>query len=141
MLLFHKTPNIQTQFTQAARMRQASNPGSWLSEVTRRQCSSHFPRHARFSATRAYSTKGVADDLGYGEWAEINFQEKTVKTAAGDLPISPLLDENWREARKRGKPKARPKPTEFARIQKKLHRDPYGKDSLSMPFHYEKSYS
>lgn len=56
----------------------------------------------------------------------IDHQNKTVKTAVGSLPISPLLDPAWRKAREPRK-KKQPRPFEkMLRFQKRTKQNPYG---------------
>lgn len=52
---------------------------------------------------------------------------KTIKTAAGSLPISPLLDPTWRKARKRIKKKPPPPFDRMPRFQRNMKRNAYGK--------------
>lgn len=59
-------------------------------------------------------------------WSEVNLDDKTIQTAAGKLPISPLLDSTWVEARQRKKPKARPDKSAQNRFQRQLRQNPYG---------------
>lgn len=70
----------------------------------------------------------VQDDLGFDQWSwsEVNLVDKTIHTAAGDLPISPLVDSTWREARQRKKTKARPDKNAHNRFQRQLRQNPYG---------------
>ncbi|KAL2132236.1 hypothetical protein VTI74DRAFT_4059 [Chaetomium olivicolor] len=75
-----------------------------------------------------HSQNGPASsDDGYSA-VRIDFENRTVPTVVGDLPISPLMDPSFHEARQRfRKPKPKPsqtgyKPTKF---QRKLSRNPY----------------
>ncbi|ROV88655.1 hypothetical protein VMCG_10303 [Cytospora schulzeri] len=63
---------------------------------------------------------------------KVNLDEKTISTAAGPLPISPLLDPNWREARTRGNVKARPDKSKLNRFQRQLYQNPFAQ-MLSAP--------
>ncbi|KAJ0108072.1 hypothetical protein J7T55_007191 [Diaporthe amygdali] len=67
------------------------------------------------------------DDLGFDQWSwsEVNVIDKTIETAAGKLPISPLVDSTWREARQRRKTKARPDKATHNRFQRQLRQNPY----------------
>ncbi|KAI3400901.1 hypothetical protein diail_1592 [Diaporthe ilicicola] len=69
----------------------------------------------------------VQNDLGFDQWSwsEVDLDNKTIKTAAGDLPISPLVDSTWREARQRAKTKARPDKASHNRFQRQLRQNPY----------------
>lgn len=57
----------------------------------------------------------------------VNPHNKTIKTAVGSLPISPLLDPTWRKARKRTKKKPPPPVDRMPRFQRNLKRNAYGK--------------
>lgn len=69
----------------------------------------------------------MPDDFGFDPWAwsEVNQDDKTIQTAAGNLPISPLLDSKWQEARQRKKTKARPDKNSHNRFQRQLRQNPY----------------
>lgn len=59
--------------------------------------------------------------------SELNHQTKTIETAVGALPISPLLDATWRKARE---PRRKKKPLPFekmCRFQRRIKQNPYGK--------------
>ncbi|KAJ4302067.1 hypothetical protein N0V88_002203 [Collariella sp. IMI 366227] len=60
---------------------------------------------------------------------EIDPKKKTVTTAVGNLPISPLMDPSFHEARQRfQKPKPKPAKSKYptTKFQRKLARNPYG---------------
>lgn len=57
--------------------------------------------------------------------AGINYHNKTIKTAVGSLPISPLLDPTWRKARKPHKKKKPPPVDRMPRFQRNMKRNPY----------------
>ncbi|KAG8160622.1 hypothetical protein KVR01_008886 [Diaporthe batatas] len=80
-------------------------------------------------ALRGSRLDRVPDDneLGYDQWAwsEVNLDDKTIQTPAGNLPISPLLDPAWREARQRKKTKATPDKKSHNRFQRQLRQNPY----------------
>lgn len=57
---------------------------------------------------------------------------KTIKTAVGSLPISPLLDPTWRKARKRIKKKPPPPFDRMPRFQRVLKRNAYGKRARTL---------
>lgn len=69
--------------------------------------------------------KGLGDD-GHGNSLRIDPASKTIPTPDGSIPISPLMDPAWIEARGRfrtGKPRAK-KPV--GRFRELLSRNPYG---------------
>lgn len=68
------------------------------------------------------------NDHGFDQWSwsEVNIHDKTIETAAGKLPISPLVDSTWREARQRKHTKARPDKPAHNRFQRQLRQNPYG---------------
>ena len=59
--------------------------------------------------------------------------EKTISTAAGPLPLSPLMDPDWIEATRRWRydAKAPEGTTAVGRFRKKLKKCPYGTVSMS----------
>lgn len=66
--------------------------------------------------------------LGYhanGRPIKINAEAKTVKTAAGELPISPIMDPAWMRARRRPKKREATKP--LGRFRRKLANNPFGR--------------
>lgn len=65
-------------------------------------------------------------DLGFDDWTEVDPKTKTIETAVGSLPISPLLDPTWREARQRKKEKLLPNRSKFNRFQRRVEESPYG---------------
>lgn len=65
-------------------------------------------------------------NYGFDNWSEINKSRKTIKTAAGSLPISPLLDPAWREARQRKKKKIPQKEAKHNRFQRRMMENPFG---------------
>ncbi|POS79365.1 hypothetical protein DHEL01_v202250 [Diaporthe helianthi] len=67
------------------------------------------------------------NEIGYDQWAwsEVNVDDKTIQTPAGNLPISPLLDPTWQEARQRKKTKALPDKKSHNRFQRQLRQNPY----------------
>lgn len=107
-------------------------------------------RICRPSASRPYATKGKNADtttttsqtevessdldaknvsgsnLGFDDWSEVNTRDKTIKTAAGQLPISPLLDPAWREARQRKQKKLTQAEATHNRFQRKLMDNVFG---------------
>ncbi len=114
-------------------------------------------RHARPSAVRLFTTSHRNDRLNINNEAnddahpnanhnannetppttvEVDPENKTVKTAVGDLPISPLMDPAFHQARRKftePKPRATEhKPTKF---QRQLARNPYGSSSYPRGSH------
>ena len=108
-------------------------------------------RHARPSAVRLFTNSYGNDHLNINDEANdnthhnanhnannethppivpVDSENKTVKTAVGDLPISPLMDPAFHQARRKftePKPRATEhKPTKF---QRQLARNPYGSSS------------
>lgn len=63
------------------------------------------------------------------ELSGLDYQNKTIKTAVGSLPISPLLDPTWRKARKPHKKKQPPPFKRMPRFQRNMKQNPYGKPS------------
>lgn len=58
---------------------------------------------------------------------QINPENKTVTTAVGELPISPLMDPAFHEARQRfTKPKPQRREHKLTKFQRQLARSPYG---------------
>lgn len=89
------------------------------------------PQKASTKSTKALRGKRLERDeqnlpFDQWSWSEVNLDDKTIQTAAGKLPISPLLDSTWVEARQRKKPKARPDKSAHNRFQRQLHQNPYG---------------
>jgi hypothetical protein len=67
-----------------------------------------------------------ASDDGYSN-VQINAESKTVTTAVGELPISPLMDPAFHEARlKFTKPKPQRQEHKLTKFQRQLARSPYG---------------
>lgn len=105
-------------------------------------------RVARWPVSRFYSTKNEkldghsltertetdtprreepnGSDYGFDDWSEINRDENTIDTAAGSLPISPLLDSSWRQARQRDTTKQLPNPAKYNRFRRRMEENPYG---------------
>lgn len=79
-------------------------------------------------ALRGRRLEKEQDGLGFDQWSwsEVNLYDKTIQTAAGKLPISPLVDSTWREARERKTTKARPDKNSHNRFQRQLRQNPYG---------------
>lgn len=74
---------------------------------------------------------GLGEDAE-GKALQIDADAKTVTTAAGPLPISPLFDPDWMKSRRRQK-KSDPGPT-VGRFRRKLANNPYGQsDAPSQP--------
>lgn len=127
-------------------MKRVAHPGSWLPVARPRAWSPSLVCHARFYSPPAQDKESIQnsqnsqnsqlqheDDLEFKDWAEINPQDKTVQTAIGALPISPLLDPSWQKARQRGPKKAKPPPTmNMSRVRRNLYNNPYGKLQVSV---------
>ncbi|KAG8409966.1 hypothetical protein J3458_019038 [Metarhizium acridum] len=60
----------------------------------------------------------------------LNTEEKTISTATGDLPLSPLFDPDWIKARRRSRKHSPSRPT--GRFRKKLANNPYAQ-ALATP--------
>ncbi|KAG6055810.1 hypothetical protein E4U17_002718 [Claviceps sp. LM77 group G4] len=65
-----------------------------------------------------------------GDDIRLNPETKTIKTAAGDLPISPIFDIDWMKARRRQRKDEADKP--IGRFRKKLTNNPYAQ-ALATP--------
>jgi len=64
------------------------------------------------------------NDGEHGETIRLDHESKTVSTAAGELPTSPLFDVDWMKARRRQRKDDAGKPT--GRFRRKLANNPYG---------------
>lgn len=95
-------------------------------------------RAGRWTPETFAETTKLADKFNHGLGTDgdgnpltINWQDKTVSTAIGDLPISPVMDPNFAEAKGRYR---QPKPKQQTggglkeRLRKKLRNNPYGQD-------------
>ncbi|KAG6010357.1 hypothetical protein E4U21_006921 [Claviceps maximensis] len=65
-----------------------------------------------------------------GEAIRLDHESKTISTAAGELPVSPLFDADWMKARRRQRKDDAGKPT--GRFRKKLANNPYAQ-ALATP--------
>ncbi|KAG5934368.1 hypothetical protein E4U60_003929 [Claviceps pazoutovae] len=65
-----------------------------------------------------------------GDNIRLNFEAKTITTAAGDLPISPIFDIDWMKARRRQRKDEADKP--IGRFRKKLTNNQYAQ-ALATP--------
>ncbi|KAG5981559.1 hypothetical protein E4U55_002815 [Claviceps digitariae] len=65
-----------------------------------------------------------------GEKIRVNQESKTISTAVGELPISPLFDADWMRARRRQRKDDAGKPT--GRFRKKLAKNPFAQ-ALATP--------
>ncbi|ROT39885.1 hypothetical protein SODALDRAFT_349989, partial [Sodiomyces alkalinus F11] len=85
-------------------------------------------RGHRRAELAARINQSLKDDE-HGNQLELHSNTKTVSTPVGDLPISPVMDPAWMEAKERFKtPKAKPKQTkgkDGGRFRKKLFLNPY----------------
>ncbi|KUI63071.1 hypothetical protein VP1G_10196 [Cytospora mali] len=84
-----------------------------------------FATHSPAQSEAAGLNKPEQDDFLFDDLFEVDADEKTIDTAAGSLPISPLLDPKWREARARGKQKPLPDMSKLNRFQRKLYQNPF----------------
>lgn len=66
---------------------------------------------------------GLGKDA-HGNPVTIDADAKTVRTAIGNLPISPVMDPAWMQARRRSVKNKATKPT--GRFRRKLANNPYG---------------
>ena len=83
------------------------------------------------SLTREALLEKVEAGLGRdadGESLTVNPEAKTISTAAGDLPISPLFDPAWMQARRKTAKAAAGPP--LGRFRRKLANNPFGMASL-----------
>ncbi|PNY29694.1 Uncharacterized protein TCAP_00391 [Tolypocladium capitatum] len=83
--------------------------------------------------TKAALVQAVEAGLGEdtrGNPLRIDAESKTISTAAGSLPISPVFDPAWMKARRRQKKEDPSKP--MGRFRKKLANNPYAR-ALSTP--------
>lgn len=89
------------------------------------------PKTVKFGQAPAPADELDLDNLfRFGEQScGIDPKNKTINTAVGSLPISPLLDPTWRKARKIPKKKQPPPVDKMSRFQKNMKRNPYGKPS------------
>lgn len=66
---------------------------------------------------------GLDTHNGEEKW-RLNTLDKTISTAAGELPLSPLFNPDWMKARRRQRKDSPGKPT--GRFRRKLANNPYG---------------
>lgn len=79
------------------------------------------------SLTKEALLRKVEAGLGHdadGESLKVDPEAKIISTAAGDLPISPIFDPAWMQARRRTE-KAAPGPP-LGRFRRKLANNPFG---------------
>jgi hypothetical protein len=92
----------------------------------------HASRNRQTEATEATESAPTLSVEDYSQ-VQINPESKTVTTAVGSLPISPLMDPAFHEARLKFKqhkePYVKSKSTKFQRL---LARNPYGNTSYSL---------
>ncbi|TDZ33364.1 hypothetical protein C8035_v010896 [Colletotrichum spinosum] len=90
----------------------------------------------RFTSKRdelaAHFNRSLGEDAD-GKPIRVDRKRKTVSTSVGDLPISPIMDPDFKEARRRyNQPKPKPQKTTAPnsgvkeRLRKKLLQNPYG---------------
>lgn len=83
------------------------------------------------SLTKEALLQKVEAGLGHdadGKSLKLNPETKTVSTAAGDLPISPIFDPAWMQARRKTA-KSAPGPP-LGRFRRKLANNPFGTASF-----------
>jgi hypothetical protein len=80
-------------------------------------------------ALLAHIESGLGDDE-HGKPVRIDTEKKTVSTAGGDLPISPLFEPSWIRSRRRVTKEEARSPT--GRFRRKLIWNPYGESRLSI---------
>lgn len=80
-------------------------------------------------ALLAHIESGLGDDER-GKPVRIDTEKKTVSTAGGDLPISPLFEPSWIRSRRRVTKEEPRSPT--GRFRRKLIWNPYGESRLSI---------
>lgn len=71
------------------------------------------------------------NDGGNGDTIRLDHDSKTILTAAGELPTSPLFDADWMKARRRQRKDDAGRPT--GRFRRKLANNPYGTHRPSCP--------
>ncbi|KAH7309545.1 Alpha/Beta hydrolase protein [Stachybotrys elegans] len=67
---------------------------------------------------------GFGDDA-YGKALKLDAETKTIKTAVGSLPISPIQDPSWMRARRKLREKKLPHQQRMGRFNKKLASNPF----------------
>lgn len=85
----------------------------------------------RSDLTEEALTKQVESGLGHdaeGNPLKIDIESKTVKTASGSLPLSPVLDPKWMKAKRRPKKKTAGKIS--GQFRKKLSNNPFGRHDI-----------
>jgi hypothetical protein len=85
----------------------------------------------RSDLTEEALTKQVESGLGHdaeGNPLKIDIKSKTVSTASGPLPISPVLDPNWMKAKRRPQKKDAGKVS--GQFRKKLSNNPFGRHDI-----------
>jgi hypothetical protein len=114
------------------------NSSAFFGTTFRVSAQSQWRRHASDTPgqpTAETSSPETAPDLGGehsdGASLEIDSEGKTIKTAVGELPLSPIMDPTFWEARERFK-KKKPKPGKAeTAIEREFRKNPFGKASTS----------
>ena len=83
-----------------------------------------YDKKALTEATLVQVAEASLGEDPSGNRLRINAKSKTISTATGSLPISPVLDPAWMKARRRQKKESPSKP--MGRFRKKLANNPYG---------------
>lgn len=100
------------------------------------QCRFASSKAEQAEARAAFAAKVTESLRGdeHGDTLTLKPEVKRIQTAAGDLPISPLMDPEWMEATSRHKtpkPKAKSALQKNGRFRKKLLMNPYGQSLAS----------
>lgn len=91
------------------------------------QQSRRWVSYDKSDLTKEAILKKVQGGLGHdldGNLIKLDPDSKTVSTAVGDLPISPVMDPSWIKARRRQRKDAPTRPS--GRFRRKLGNNPYG---------------
>lgn len=139
---WRKTPSISSPFTIFEASRDAGNATksimkrctvSALNSFSSKAARSRLPicqRRCRSYRKQELDQRALLDRVNssfgedtYATPLSVDAEKKTITTSEGELPISPLFDPSWIQARRR-KTKEAPSPT--GRFRKKLQNNPYG---------------
>ncbi|KAM0274883.1 hypothetical protein ACHAQH_007772 [Verticillium albo-atrum] len=106
-----------------------------LSQCQCRHASTARPSRAETRAALAAQVDRALQADEHGATLKLHPESKTIETVVGDLPISPVMDPAWMEARRRFRmPKAKtPSHTCVGRFRKKLYLNPYAQ-ALATPW-------
>ncbi|EFY99823.2 hypothetical protein X797_001234 [Metarhizium robertsii] len=104
-----------------------------LRAVSRSVQAQRWASYDKSALTKDALNHKVESGLGAGNGDAnllLNTEEKTISTATGDLPLSPLFDSDWIKARRRSRKHSPSKAT--GRFRKKLANNPYAQ-ALATP--------